>query len=191
MDDIQKEALERFKRTGALMTGHFELRSGLHSGEYFQCAGVLRHPQHAEWLCRRLACRLQDAELIAEVIAPALGGIVVGHELARALGVPSLFAEKKPDGSLELRRGFNIVAGRRYLVAEDVITRGGRVMETMEIVRSAGGEVAAVAVIVDRSAGRFDFGVPLAKLVSLAPEVWPPGECPLCRRGLPLDHPGS
>jgi orotate phosphoribosyltransferase len=185
------EILRDLEVTGALLNGHFELRSKLHSNRFFQCALLQRHPRVFARLCAALAEKVKAVDLghLDSVIAPALGGIVAGHELARGLDLLSVFAEKQ-DGKLAMRR-FAIDAGSRYIVAEDVVTRGGRVQETIDLVRQGGGEVAAVAVLIDRSAGQADFGVPLFSLLEMAPEVWQPGECPLCRAGLPMIHPGS
>jgi orotate phosphoribosyltransferase len=186
------EVLKIFTDSEALLGGHFELRSGLHSPNYFQCAMVLRYPCLAEKLCASLVESMQDAGLgaVAGVIAPAMGGIVVGHEVARALEAKSIFAEKQ-DNKLVLRRGFKIKPGERYVVAEDVITRGGRVQETIDIVTGLGGVVAAVAVLVDRSAGTASFSAPTFSLLQLAPVTYEPGACPLCAKGVPMDHPGS
>ncbi len=188
------EVLDIFHRTGALLEGHFELRSGLHSDRFFQCAMVLRYPRQAEKLCAALAegvrRKLGDGARIDGVIAPAMGGLFVGHEVAKALDVLSIFAEKE-NGRLVLRRGFVIRPGERYLVAEDVITRGGRVQETIDIVRAAGGEVPAVAVLVDRSAGQARFDCPVISLLTLAPVTHEPARCPLCQKGIPFVHPGS
>ena len=189
----EDEVLDVLTRTGALLSGHFELRSGLHSDRYFQCANLLRYPQESARLCREVANGLQTVdgfrETVDAVISPAMGGIIVGHEVARALGVMSIFAEKVDD-RLTLRR-FRIEPGAHYVVAEDVITRGGRVQETIDIVTAGGGTVAGVAVLVDRSAGTVEFGVPFHSLLRLAPTVWDAGACPLCRDGLPIEHPGS
>jgi orotate phosphoribosyltransferase len=187
-----EEVLKIFKDSEALLGGHFELRSGLHSPNFFQCAMVLRYPHLAEKLCAALVESMQDAGLaeVAGVIAPAMGGIVVGHEVARALNVKSIFAEKQ-DNKLVLRRGFKIKPGERYVVAEDVITRGGRVQETIDIVTGLGGVVVAVAVLVDRSGGTASFPAPTFSLLQLAPVTYEPGACPLCAKGVPMDHPGS
>jgi orotate phosphoribosyltransferase len=188
----EADILKILTDTGALLTGHFELRSGLHSNRFFQCANVLRYPRKAELLCDELVKRMQ-AQLavgtIDGVISPALGGILVGHEVARALDVKCIFAEKV-DNKLVMRR-FTIKPGERYIVAEDVITRGGRVQETIDIVKAAGGEVAAVLVLVDRSAGQASFGYPTLALLKMAPEVWEPAVCPLCASKTPFIHPGS
>jgi orotate phosphoribosyltransferase len=188
------EILKFFTDTGALVRGHFELRSGLHSDQYFQCAKMLQYPRLAECLCNKLVDRirpeLRDPINPRSVIAPALGGILVGHEIGRILGVKFLFAEKE-NGGLVLRRGFQIEKGDRLIVAEDVITRGGRVQQTIDLVREMGGEVDAVLVLVDRSGGKASFDVPHHSLLQIEPVTWPPSECPLCANGEPLEHPGS
>ncbi len=188
-----EEALSIFRETGALLKGHFELRSKLHSGEFFQCAHVLKYPRHAETLCRALVEKMRAALpdlTVGGVISPAMGGIPVGHEVARALGVLHIFAEKQ-DGVLVLRRGFRIQPGGRYVVAEDVVTRGGRVQETMDIVTGNGGIVSAVGVLVDRSGGAASFAAPFFSLIQMSPVTWTAAECPLCKQGLPIEHPGS
>ena len=186
--------LQTFLDTGALLKGHFELRSGLHSDSYFQCALVLRFPDAAAKLCKAAVAKMQ-AELGAKlkvdaVIAPAMGGIVVGHEVARVLNTPFIFAEKQ-EGRLVLRRGFTIEPGARFVVAEDVVTRGGRVQETIDIVESHGGKVVAVTVIVNRSGGKARFKPPTFSLLELEPVTFEPGCCPLCAKNVPIDHPGS
>lgn len=191
----QEDVFQVFAKTGALLSGHFQLRSGLHSDQFFQCALLLQHPNHAEQLCLELVRRMRSAVgpnwKVDGVIAPALGGIVVGHEIARALGVRSIFAEKE-EGRLTLRRNFEIGAGERFVVAEDVVTRGGRVNEVMDIVRGGGGVVAAIGVLVDRSGGKTSFGeVPFFSLLQLEPKAWEPADCPLCKLGIPLTRPGS
>lgn len=188
----EQEILQLLEQTQALLSGHFELRSGLHSRTYFQCANLLRFPQIAGKLCAELVRRVSAAmELghIDYVISPAVGGILVGHEVARALDVPSIFAEKEHN-RLVMRR-FAIKPGARYIVAEDVITRGGRVQETIDIVQAGDGKVVAALVLVDRSAGLANFDCPTFSLLTMAPEVWEPTQCPLCAQKLPLVHPGS
>ncbi len=185
--------LTRFEETGALLNGHFELRSGLHSSQFFQCAHLLQYPRIAGEVCEALVKKIKETlgELeIDTVIAPALGGISVGHEVGRALGVRFIFAEKDADGALMMRR-FKIVQGERFLVAEDVITRGGRVQETVDIVEQNGGVVQAIGVLVNRSGGKAQFTAPLVSLLEMEPVVWKPVECPLCKEGTPLVHPGS
>jgi len=189
----ETEVLGILRETGALLEGHFELRSGLHSDRFFQCANVLRYPHVAERLCRALVAAMREALKetlrVDGVIAPALGGLVVGHEIARALGVYSIFAEKQDD-KLVLHR-FQIERGARFVVAEDVVTRGGRVQETVDIVEQHGGVVVAVAILVDRSGGKARFGYPLFSLLEMEPATCDPEHCPLCSKGLPLTHPGS
>ena len=190
----EKDVLQAFLDTRALLRGHFELRSGLHSDQFFQCAMVLQHPRIAERLCQALAVRLQAAlgagAKVDGVISPAMGGLFVGHEVAKALDVLSIFAEKQ-DGKLVLRRGFKIPKGAVYVVAEDVITRGGRVQETIDIVEGCGGVVAAVAVLVDRSGGKAAFKVPTVSLLRMEPVTYEPAKCPLCKAGSKAEHPGS
>ncbi|MGI6495854.1 MAG: orotate phosphoribosyltransferase [Kiritimatiellia bacterium] len=188
----ESDILQILADTEALLSGHFELRSGLHSDRYFQCANLLRFPRLAERLCAELAKRLEAAcpgLEIDGVISPAIGGILVGHEMGRALDKRHIFAEKA-DGALVLRR-FRIRPGERYLVAEDVVTRGGRVQETIDIVKAAGGVPAAVAVLVDRSGGTAAFGCPFVSLLQMTPTVWAPADCPLCKQGGRSVHPGS
>ena len=189
------EAIRLFRETNALLMGHFELRSGLHSDQYFQCALVLRYPRIAERLCAALVERMRaglgsELDHVDGVIAPAMGGIIVGHEIARQFGVQSLFAEKQ-DGCLVLRRGFQINPGQRFIVAEDVITRGGRVQETIDIVTARGGKVICVSVLVDRSGGKARFDATAFSLLEMEPVTYEPVRCPLCERGVPLHHPGS
>lgn len=184
------EILALFRETEALLDGHFVLRSGLHSRQFFQCALLLQHPRAAARVCAALAEKLAAVPAEA-VISPALGGIVVGHEVGRALGKRHIFAEKE-EGRLVLRRGFEIAPGERFLVAEDVVTRGGRVQETVDIVRARGGVVAAVGVLVDRSGGqRPDFGCPFVSLLELVPETFAPDAVPPDLAGVPAVKPGS
>ncbi|NUN93965.1 MAG: orotate phosphoribosyltransferase [Verrucomicrobiae bacterium] len=185
----QTEALDAFRRSGALLDGHFILRSGRHSRQYFQCALALQHARLAARLCAALAEKLAGAPVDA-VISPALGGLFVGHELARALDVRHIFAEKE-EGKLVLRRGFAVGKGERFLVAEDVVTQGGRVRETLDIVRARGGIVAAVAVLVDRSAEPPDFGAPFVSLVKMEVETFPADRLPPDLAAIPPQKPGS
>jgi len=183
--------LKKFSETGALLDGHFLLRSGLHSPQYFQCALLLQHMPIAEELCGELA-RKFDAKQVDTVIAPAMGGLVVGQEVARALKKRFIFAEKDDAGKLVLRRGFTIQKGERLLVAEDVVTKGGRVVETMEIVKQHGGIVTGVGALVDRSNGAVNFGAPFHSLIRLQVVAYEPSNCPLCReKKIPLMKPGS
>ena len=182
--------LQIFRETNALLEGHFLLRSGLHSRQYFQCALVLQYPRYAETLCRALAGKLKATGATA-VISPAMGGLFIGHEVGRALDLRHIFAEKNADGKLELRRNFKIAPGENVLVVEDVITKGGRVQETIDIVRQNGGNVAAVGVLVDRSEVSVDFGTPLVSLLKLQITTFSPAKCPLCQAGQPVVKPGS
>jgi orotate phosphoribosyltransferase len=184
----QEEIYSLFRDTGALLEGHFVLSSGLHSPRYIQCAKILQHPKHAERLCREIADRFRD-RMVEVVIAPALGGIVVGQEVGRQLGARTIFAERE-QGTLVLRRGFEIRPGERVLVCEDVITTGGSVEEVLEIVRSAGGILLGVGAIVDRSGGRatFEDFYPIA---TLDVKTYTPENCPLCSAGLAVQRPGS
>jgi orotate phosphoribosyltransferase len=185
-----EDLLALFRRTGALLDGHFVLRSGLHSRQFFQCALLLQHTDIAADVCARLADKLRDIECDA-VISPALGGIVVGQEVGRALGKRHIFAEKEA-GGLVLRRGFQIRPNERFIVAEDVVTRGGRVQETVDIVRAHGGKVAGIGVIVDRSGGqRPDFACPFVSLVEMNVETFPADQLPSDLAGIPAVKPGS
>ena len=187
----QDEILGTLSDSGALLKGHFELRSGLHSADFFQCANLLRYPRLAQKLCEALASNIPGdiRDNVTTVVSPALGGILVGHEIARALDKLSIFAEKQ-DGKLVLRR-FDISPKDKVLVAEDVVTRGGRVQETIDLVRAAGGTVIAVATLVDRSGGQATFDVPHFSLLQMSPVTWQPSECPLCKQGSKAVHPGS
>jgi orotate phosphoribosyltransferase len=184
-----------FEETGAYLRGHFRLTSGLHSGEYLQCAKVLAHPQYAERLGRALSAKIQTlsgAAAIDVVVAPAMGGIIIGHEVARALGARSLFTERDAaTNAMTLRRGFEIAPAENAVVIEDVITTGGSTREVVNAVAAAGASVLAVGSIIDRSGGRADVGVPRVALETLEAVAYPPDECPLCRQGLPLVKPGS
>ena len=182
--------LSLFRETGALLEGHFLLRSGLHSRQFFQCALLLRHTRIAAEVCAELAQRVSHLA-IDEVVSPAMGGLFVGHEIARALKLPHIFVEKE-EGALVLRRGFKIEPGRKYLVAEDVVTRGGRVQETLAIIRQLGGEVTGICALVDRSGGQLpDFGAPFHSLVQLHVEAFSPDALPPDLAGTPAVKPGS
>ncbi len=181
--------LKLFETTGALLHGHFLLSSGLHSRQYFQCAKVLQYPKFAEQLCAQIAEHFVKHNISA-VAAPAIGGIIVAHEIARSLNARAIFTERE-GGSMALRRGFEIKKGERLLVVEDVITTGGSVAEVIALVKSLGGDVAGAACIVDRSGGRAELGVELFSLIQLNIETTPPERCELCRQGAPLVKPGS
>lgn len=183
------EILDLFRSTGALLNGHFVLRSGLHSREFFQCALLLQKPRIAETVCAALAEKLKGVPCDA-VVSPALGGILVGHEVGRALDKRHIFVEKE-DGKLVLRR-FKVGRGERFIVVEDVVTRGGRVQETVDIIRANGGEVAAVATIVDRSGGNHpDYGCPFVSLLELAVETFAADQLPPDLAATPAVKPGS
>jgi orotate phosphoribosyltransferase len=187
----QDEVLQMFKQSGALLEGHFRLTSGLHSDRYLQCALVLQHPQQASILGNALAARLREFKgSPAFVIAPALGGILVAHEVARALGVRALFAERQ-EGVLKLRRGFSIKPGEYGYVVEDVVTTGGSTQETMEVARQAGGIIIGAGSLIDRSGGKADLGVASTALAVLDIPNYPPDECPLCKAGSQAVKPGS
>ena len=187
---MAQSILEIFEKTGALLHGHFILSSGLHSRQYFQCALVLQHTDMASQICGDLAAKLENFECDA-VISPAMGGIVVGQEVGRKLGKRHIFAEKQ-DGKLVLRRGFEINRGERFIVAEDVVTRGTKVQETIDIVKSLGGRVAGVGCLVDRSADHPpDFGCNFVSLVRLHVETFEPDKLPPDLAAIPGVRPGS
>src|SRR4051812_25002922 len=183
------ELLDLFRRSGALLDGHFRLTSGLHSPGYLQCALVLQHPQHAETLGRAIADRLREVRPTV-VLSPALGGVVIGHEVGRALGVRAIFAERQ-DGALTLRRGFMLGEADRVLIIEDVLTTGGSTRETMQVATAAGGRVVGAGAIVDRSRGAARFEVPFAALLDVDLPTHEPDKCPLCAQGQPVVKPGS
>jgi orotate phosphoribosyltransferase len=185
----ERETLELYEKTGALMRGHFRLTSGLHSDVYLQSALVLQHPEHAARLGEALAAPFVAARA-QTVLAPAIGGILVAHEVARALGVRALFTERE-EGVMRLRRGFALTAGERCLVVEDVITTGGSTREVVECVRAAGGDVVGVGSLIDRSGGTAAFDVKRAALATLNATTWSPESCPLCKTGSRAVKPGS
>jgi len=184
-----EQLLDLYRRSGALLDGHFRLSSGLHSAGYLQCALVLQHPAHAEALGREIA-RATEQLRPTVVLSPALGGVVIGHEVARALGVRALFAERQ-DGVLTLRRGFVLADNDRVLVVEDVLTTGKSTRETIQVAVAAGGQVVGAASIVDRSGGKASFDVPFHALVAVDLPTYEPDACPLCAQGLAVVKPGS
>lgn len=191
MDDRQQEILDIFTRTRALLQGHFVLRSGLHSGHYFQCAQVCQHLDAVERLAELLLAKVRAQGLaFTTVLAPAMGGLVIGQEVARQARVRYLFAEKE-NNVLVLRRGFKLEPGERVLVVEDVVTRGGRVLECLEIIRAAGGQPVGVAMLVDRSAGTSRFDVPAVSLLELSFPTYAPDAVPADLARLPVQKPGS
>lgn len=187
--------LELFESTGAYLKGHFRLTSGLHSGEYLQCALVLQHPRAAEHLGRLLADELRSlagTRKIELVVSPALGGVIIGHEVARALGTRFLFTERDPASKqMALRRGFTIGPGEAAVVVEDVITTGGSTKDVIDVLRAGGADVLAAGSIIDRSGGRVDVGVPRIALATMEVAAHYPEQCPMCARGIPIVKPGS
>ena len=189
-----ESVLELFRSTGAYLEGHFRLTSGLHSSTYLQCALVLQHPAAAEKLGGLLAAEIRKlaAGPVELVVAPALGGLIIGHEVARALGARFLFTERDATTSkMALRRGFTVGRGETAVVVEDVITTGGSTRDVIELLRAGGVEVVAAGSIIDRSGGRADVGVPRAALATLQVAAHYPEECSLCQRGIPVVKPGS
>jgi orotate phosphoribosyltransferase len=184
-----EEALRIFRQTGALLEGHFVLRSGLHSRQFFQCALALQQMPVVEVLGAALAASVRPLGA-ATVVSPAMGGLVIGQEVARQLGLRFIFVEKE-DGKLALRRGFKIAPGEKILVVEDVVTKGGRVRETLDIVRAHRGQTLGVAMIVDRSNGEVTFGVPAFSLISLKVEAFEPDKLPPDLANTPAVKPGS
>jgi orotate phosphoribosyltransferase len=183
------ELMNLFRRSGALLEGHFRLSSGLHSSGYLQCALVLQHPGDAEALGRAIGTLVAQLRPTV-VLSPALGGIVIGQEVARALGVRAMFAERQ-DGVLTLRRGFVLAESDRVLVVEDVLTTGGSTRETMQVATATGAQIVGVASIVDRSGGAAQFEVPYHALLPIELPTYAPESCPLCARGLAVIKPGS
>jgi orotate phosphoribosyltransferase len=185
----ERQTLALYEKTGALMRGHFRLTSGLHSDIYLQSALVLQYPEHAAALGRGLAAAFR-ADGAQTVLAPAIGGILVAHEVARALGVRALFTERE-GGVMRLRRGFALAAGERCLVVEDVITTGGSTREVVQCVQELGGAVVGVGSLIDRSGGAAAFGVKRSALATVSATTWPPEACPLCASGSQAIKPGS
>jgi orotate phosphoribosyltransferase len=191
MDDRQQEILDIFTQTRALLQGHFVLRSGLHSGHYFQCAQVCQRMDAVERLAELLLAKVHAQGLKFDtVLAPAMGGLVIGQEVARQAKARYIFAEKE-NNALVLRRGFTLAAGEPVLVVEDVVTRGGRVLECLELVRQAGGSVSGVAMLVDRSAGVARFAVPAVSLLELSFPTYPAEAVPEWLAKIPVQKPGS
>jgi orotate phosphoribosyltransferase len=185
----ERETLALYEKTGALLRGHFRLTSGLHSDLYLQSALVLQYPELAAALGQAVAAPFVDTR-VGAVLAPAIGGILVAHEVARALSVRALFTERE-NSVMTLRRGFTLNPGERCLVVEDVMTTGGSTREVIECVGAHGGLVVGVGVLIDRSGGAARFDVPLVSLARVTTNTWPPDACPLCREGTPAIKPGS
>ena len=195
----REELLKMFESAGAIRHGHFELSSGLHSGTYVQCAQVLQYPRFAEKLGQALAALFSDATIEA-VVSPAIGGLIIGQEVARALpepknsvggGVPALFVERDASGMMTLRRGFEIRPGQHVLVVEDVWTTGGSTEEAIRVVEEAGGRVVAAGALIDRSGGKIEFEVESQALLELPIASFEEDDCPLCRQGSAAVKPGS
>lgn len=184
-----EEYLEIFRESKALLDGHFLLTSGKHSAQYMQCAQVLQYPDRAAILAEGLAAAFRELD-IQTVIGPAMGGILVAHEVAKALGVRALFTERE-NGIMRLRRGFTLAPEERVLVVEDVITTGGSVREVLAVVREMGAVPVGVGVLVDRTAGMVDFGLPQSSILQLRIQAYEAQECPLCAQGIPAIKPGS
>lgn len=185
-----EDVLKLLEAAGAIRQGHFELSSGLHSGTYVQCALVLQHPEHAEKLGRALAAEFHDIQVDC-VASPALGGVILGHEVARAIGARAIFAERDAVGQMTLRRGFEVKPGERVLVVEDVWTTGGSTCETIRLVEQAGGRVVAAGALIDRSRGRLELPVRVEALLEMNVPSYSPVECPQCRAGSEAVKPGS
>jgi orotate phosphoribosyltransferase len=195
----KEEILKIFETSGAIRHGHFELSSGLHSGTYVQCALVLQYPRFAEKLGQALAAQFSDAQ-IDVVVSPALGGVVIGQEVARALpagkntlggGVPAMFVERDASGTLTLRRGFSLKPDQHVLVIEDVWTTGGSTLEAIHVVEESSGRVIAAGALIDRSGGKIEFPVESSSLLGLTIDSYEPEDCPLCRQGTAAVKPGS
>jgi len=189
MQFAREDVLNIFRETRALLEGHFQLTSGLHSPQYFQCAKVLQYPQYLVGFSEAIADNFSKSE-IDVVISPAIGGIVVGTEVGRILNVRTIFAERK-EGKMELRRGFEIQHNERVLVVEDVITTGSSTNEVIQIINNAGGKLAGTACIVDRSNGKVKFNAKHFSILTMEVVSYEPADCPLCKAGIKLDKPGS
>jgi orotate phosphoribosyltransferase len=187
------DTLELFRLTGAYLNGHFRLTSGLHSSAYLQCALVLQHPAHAARLGRQLADALRA--LVPEppsfIASPAIGGLIIGHEVARDFDVRFIFTERDATGKMTLRRGFQVTPGETAVVIEDVVTTGGSTADVIGVLRAAGVQVLAAGSIIDRSGGDAEVGAPRVALATLRAEAWDPAVCPLCAKGIPVVKPGS
>jgi orotate phosphoribosyltransferase len=180
--------MQRFRETGAYLRGHFRLTSGLHSQEYLQCALVLQHPAIAEELGKQLASKFAKPDFVA---SPAIGGLIIGHEVAKALGARFIFTERDSSGKMTLRRGFTLKPGETAVVIEDVVTTGGSTREVIEVLQAGGVKVLGAGSIIDRSGGRADLGVPRVALATLDVVAYAPEKCPMCEQGLPVEKPGS
>ncbi len=185
----RERVMEILKEAGVLLEGHFQLTSGRHSDKYLQCAKIFQDTRYSEELCADLAAKFKDKN-VELVIGPAIGAISMSYEVSRHLGVRNIFAERE-NGAMTLRRSFTVEPGQRVLVVEDVVTTGGSVREVIDLVRAQGGEVVGVGVVVDRTGGKIDFGVPLESVISIDVVSFEPEDCPLCKAGVPVVKPGS
>lgn len=185
----QEKVIEIFKETGVMLEGHFLLTSGMHSNRYFQCARLFEYPNYSELLCSELAKKFCDDQ-VELVIGPALGGVIMAYEVSRALGVKNIFAERE-NGSMTIRRGFTIPTGTRVLIVEDVVTTGGSVKEVISLLNEMEAQVVGVGCMMDRSAGKVQFGCKFESLVRMEVVAYPADECPICKTALPLVKPGS
>lgn len=186
----EEEIVRLLQTVGAIRSGHFELSSGRHSSSYVQCALVLQHPQHAEQLGKRLAGEFHDLKVDC-VVSPAMGGLIMGHEVARAMGVRAIFVERDSSGRMALRRGFEIQPGENAVVVEDVWTTGGSTCEAIRVVEEHGGRVVAAGALIDRSGGRLELPVRTESLLQMKMESYAAAECPQCRAGDRAEKPGS
>lgn len=180
--------IELLKQTGVIMEGHFLLTSGRHSARFLQCSQLLQYPWHTEQVCRLMAEPFKK-EQVETVIGPAMGGVILSYETARALGARAIFAERAEEGRMVLRRGFQISAGEKVLVVEDAVSTGGSVQKVLDLLAQSGAEAVGVSVIIDRTSGKVDFGLPMQALLSMEVESFAPEECPLCREGILLQKP--
>jgi orotate phosphoribosyltransferase len=187
----EKEIMEKFEEAGAILKGHFKLTSGVHSDTYIQCAQVMQYPGFIQSLCNELGKRFKDGR-IEVIVGPAIGGIIMAHVMALALGswVRAVFTERE-NGKMTLRRSFQIKKGENVLVVEDVTTTGSSVREVIDIVKERQGKVVGVGALIDRSGGKIDFGVKYEKLLTIKMDVHDPRDCPLCKKGIPAIKPGS
>lgn len=185
----ENEIIGIFKNTGALLSGHFKLSSGLHSGQYLQCALVLQHPEYAAKVGAAIADKFRDKDITC-VAGPALGGIIIAHEVAKALKTRCIFGERE-DGKMTLRRGFELTPQDKVLIVEDVITTGGSIKELMDVVKETGTTIVGIGAIIDRSSEKIGFGCDIQPLVKLDIKTFSPDDCPLCKSNTPLAKPGS
>ena len=187
----EKEVMEKFEEAGAILKGHFKLTSGVHSNAYIQCAQVMQYPGFIQNLCNELGKRFKD-DRIEVIVGPAIGGIIMAHVMALALGswVRAIFTERE-NGKMTLRRSFQIKKGEKVLVVEDVTTTGSSVREVVDIVKERQGKVVGIGALIDRSGGTIDFGFKYEKLLTIKMDVYDPEDCPLCKKGIPAIKPGS